>query len=123
MQFTHSGLEGWHVREAEPEDGPRRGEAGLFGIANATRAPMREAERSPQPGTRDPANEEPPRTNALKPAVHIQSSHAVGHDSEEDAQNNRCRFHLVSTRILVGTAPSLPTVCLMDKTLNHLHRG
>jgi len=71
MQFTHSGLEGWHVGEAEPEDGPRRGEAWLFGIANATRGAIREAdaERSPRPGTRDPANEEPPRTNALKPAV------------------------------------------------------
>jgi hypothetical protein len=53
----------------QSRSGPRRGEALLFGIANATRGPMREAERSPRPGTRDPANEEPLGTNAPKPQV------------------------------------------------------
>jgi hypothetical protein len=123
MQFTHSGLEGWHVREAEPEDGPRRGEAGLFGIANATRAPMREAERSPQPGTRDPANEEPPRTNALKPAVASKAPMRWGTIAKKMHRTTAADSTLTAHASSSARRPALPTVCLMDKTLNHLHRG
>lgn len=132
MQFTHSGLEGWHVGEAEPEDGPRRGEAWLFGIANATRGAIREAdaERSPRPGTRDPANEEPPRTNALKPAVPSNAVPAseLYHPRGGARYRRTCIEHLMlmphhDTLALDGTLPSPPTVCLMDKTLSRLHRG
>ena len=122
----NSGLEGWHVGEAEPgRTNARRGEALLFGIANATRGPMREAESSPRPGTRDPANEEPLGTNALKPQVpsNADPTSELCHRPGGALYRRTCIEQLAWFRDSPISAdasfPSAqPTVCLTSRTLN-----